>query len=593
MSVEVLTTGEGPPAVGGTVRGIASGVYSMLLTDPVRASKMPSLPVAPTGCGMNGVTKTVIVFAGLNGKRERVRAALERTKPTADIARGNGNDVHFVFLGGALAPHGSPDEKVLDWMVEIATSGSAEYGIGGGANVHLIVGPQEIQALSVVASGSHSTALAQYLRLSKFVECLGPESMDQHGSGGCWLKCTGTQGGAMVGRLPGVGVVGEDGSSADWIEAPTSMRPLTAVAWKDEVNKRWHAVAKRPAEVRDQEPKLWQFWMTMGVASALDAEQLPAEGLGTNVSRSIAVFARQTAAFGMLRRALVVDRESHMLRPGACWLDVGVTSDSLFWATQTWCHGTMKALNAHKMPAVDRTPSMSELQYDVSCTLSSLVQHSEQGDALSPLTTPWANFGNLRGQLGPCVSAGRDGQEVMRVVHWAGGGMPDVIMLLPEAYVRYMLQDYYQNLVDATELGARSTSGFLVLDNSNVVAMRMPGMSEAEQGDAHSVMGPRLWKYTPRSERGDGVTKQMLTGPPAWRRLLQYRVAGEPEGQGLVPGQHIRSSTGHSIFYTHTTTADALSGLVVRWVFAPHTDSAQSRDLPTLDVDNGVFESSA
>lgn len=584
MSVDVLASGE--RAVGGRVRGLASDLYSMLLTEP--APKSLPVPVTPIGCGVKGVTKTLIVFAGLNGRRARLHAALERTKPTADVARANGNDVHFVFLGCALPQHGAHDEQVVDAMVEIATKGSAEFGIDAGANVHLIVGPQEIQALSMVASGAGSPSLGKYLAMSKFAECLGPEGMDEQGAGGCWLKCTSTQAGAVVGRLPGVGVMGKDGPRAEWVEAPA---PLAAVAWKDAMNEYWRAIATDPAKVRDQSPGLWQFWMTIGVQSALDVEKLPAAGLGAGESHALAVFARQTAAFGVLRRTLLVNRQSRMLLPGDCWLDVGVASDSLFWATQTWCHGTMKALNEHAVPNVDRTPSMSELQYDVSCTLSSLVQHSEQGDTLSPPIAPWANFGGLRGQLGPCVSAGRDGQEVMRVVHWTGPGVPDVVMLLPEAYVQFALKDYVNALVDSVMLGASSTSGFLVLDDSNVVAMRVPGVSEAEQGEAHRVLGPRLWKYTPRNEDGVGATKQMEAGP-AWRRLLRYRVAGAPDGPELVPGQRISSSTGRSIFYTHTTAADSLSGLVVRWVFAPHTDVAHPRDLPTLDVDNGAFESS-
>lgn len=583
MSVDVVGSGE--RVVGERVRGLASDLYSMLLTDP--ASKSLPVTVTPTGCGMKGVTKTLIVFAGLNGKRARLHAALVRTKPTVDIAKANGNDVHFVFLGGALPQHGARDEQVVDTMVEIATKGKLEFGIDAGANVHLIVGPQEIQALSMVASGASSPALRQYLEMSKFVECLGPSSMDEQGAGGCWLKCTSTQGGAVVGRLPGVGVMDKDGPRAEWVEAS---EPLAAIAWKDEMNKCWRAIAAEPAKVRDQKPDLWQFWMTIGVQSALDAEKLPAAGLGAEASQSLAVFARQTAAFGVLRRTLVIDRQSRTLLPGACWLDVGVTSDSLFWATQTWCYGTMKALNEHTVPSIDRTPSMSSLQYDVSCTLSSLVQHSEQEDTLSPPVAPWANFSGLRGQLGPCVSAGRDGQEVMRVVHWAGPGVPDVVMLLPEAYVQFALKDYCNSFVDSVMLGASSTSGFLVLDDNNVVAMRVPGVSEVEQGEAHRVLGPRLWKYTPGKEDGVGAAKQMEAGP-AWRQLLRYHVAGASSGPELVPGQRISSSTGCSIFYTHTTAADSLSGLVVRWVFAPHTDVAYPRDLPTLDVDNGAFES--
>ena len=560
-----------------------------MLPSPLVPSAAPHAltgPHAPAsiGCSMSGVTKTVIVYAGINGQFLRLKTAMERTKGLADLARERGNVVHYAFLGGVLPPPGSVDFSVAEWLMGVKR-GSKEYNIDG-ANMHFVVGPREMQALSTVAGDQAPEAVREYFKLSKFVECLGPESMDDAGTGGLWLKCTSTQGGTIVGKLPGIGVVGVDGPRAEWIDAPTK---LAAIAWKDELNKRWQAAAADPKTLRDERPDKWQFWMTLGVQSALDEELLPAEGLDTEYCKSMAVFSRQTAAFGSIRRTLRVDKKSMMLLPEQCWMDVGVESDSLYWAVQTWCHGTMKAMNAHKLPMLDRAPNMSELQYDVSCTLGSLVQHSERADALTPPERPWANFGALRGQLGPCVCGGRDGQEVLRTIHWSGSGMPDVVMLLPEAYVRWVLADYFQDLVGVQNLGARAVSGFLVLPDEQLVPMRLPDLSEAEQVYAAQTMGARLWRLPDRPKASPEALAEMTAAPSAWKQLLSFKVSGKEAPPDLVPGQRLDSTCCGHIFYTHTTTADPLSGLFVRWVFAP-SDSPEARDMPTLDLANDLYE---
>lgn len=527
---------------------------------------------------MSGVTKTVIVLAGLNGKQERLRAALERTKIVADMARKHGNQVHYAFLGGALPPHGDMDEAVLEWMVALK-EGSREFDIDG-ANVHLVAGPREIQALSLVASGKHTAALKRYLEQSKLVECLGSEGMDVHGSKGLWLKCTSTHGGTIVGKLPGVGVMGANGPRAEWIDSPTA---LTNIAWKDELNKRWLAAVSAPAKLRDEQPGKWQFWMTIGVQSALDQEPFPAAGLGTETRSSTAVFAHPSSTFGTVRRTMVLDRDSMLLVPAESWMDIGVNNNSLYWAVQTWCFATMRSMNAHTLPLLDLTPDLSELQYDVSCTLSSLVQHSERPDALTPPAHPWANFGKLCGELGPCVVAGREDSEVLRLVHWTGVGMPDAMMLLPEAYIRFVLRDYYSDLTTSVEMaGARAVSGFIVLNDDDIIPMRLPELSEAEQAHASTVLGSRLWKVSQRPP-STAMAKAIAAAAPPWRQLLTYNVVGLQNPIDVTPGQRVPVGAGWQMFYTHCTTEDPLSGLRVKWVFAPG-EQADARDMPTLDV---------
>lgn len=588
MSVEVLSAssagdsgGESPDG-SRSVRGLATNLYNLFLSEtpasaalppPMIPAAAPSAAPTPaaTGCGFNSLTKTVLVYAGINGKAARLNAALDRTKEFAQQARNRGNVVHYVFLGGALPPHGAKEEGVVEQLVTLKTQGSAEYGIQP-EFVHLIAGPREIQSMSLVAGGVATEGLTGYLQTCKLVECLGPEGMDEEGTGGMWLKCTSTQGGAMVGKMPGICVNGAKGPRAEWIPAG---RPLTKIAWKDELNKRWSTVASDPKALRDDQNWVdrWQFWMTLGVQSALEEDVLPAAGLDLGANGSVAVFARHTAAFGTVRHTLQIDKESHMITPIDCWMDVGITSDSLYWAVTTWCYSTMKAMNEHKLPMLDRTPNLSELQYDVNCTLGSLVQHSERANALTPPVYPWANFGSLRGQLGPCVCAGRDGQEILRVVHWSttDPAVPDVIMLLPEQYVRYVLQDYFQELVSVVDLGTRAVSGFLVLEDENIVAMRVPGLYDPGQIHANEAMGVRLWKLPTGNKSTSGALGGIAPGP-------------------LVPGQRIEPAAGKHIFYTHTTSADPLSGLHVKWVFARDGDRTDAKDMPTLDIANDEFQ---
>lgn len=560
-----------------SVRGLATNLYNLFLSEtpasaalspPMIPAAVPSAAPTPeaTGCGFNGVTKTVIVYAGINGEAARLRVALERTNEFAQQARRRRNVVHYVFLGGALPPHGAQDERVVEQLVTLKTQGNTDYDIEAEL-VHLIAGPREIQSMSLVAEGVATTGLAEYLQKCKLVECLGPDGMDEKGTGGLWLKCTGTQCGEMVGKLPGIGA---NGPRVEWIPAGAS---LSKIAWKDELNKRWSEVASNPKAVRDNPSARarWQFWMTLGVKSALDEDALPAEGLDLGANNSVAVFARHTAAFGTVRHTLQINKKSLMRTPVDYWMDVGITSDSLYWAVNTWCYSTAKAMNMHKSLMLDRTPNISDLQYDVNCTLGSLVQHSERANALTPPVYPWANFGRLRGQLGPCVDAGRGGQEILRVVHWTtmDPTVPDVVMLLPEQYVRYVLHDYFQELVSVVDLGSRAVSGFLVLDDESIVAMRVPGLSPVEQMHANEAMGVRLWKLPTGNKSASGALGDIAAGP-------------------FVPGNRINSA-GRHIFYTHTTSADPLSGLYVKWVFAPG-HCADAKDMPTLDIANDAFE---
>ena len=107
--------------------------------------------------------------------------------------------------------------------------------------------------------------------------------------------------------------------------------------------------------------------------------------------------------------------------------------------------------------------------------------------------------------------------------------MHAAVMLLPEAYVRYVLNDYYQDMIGSMSLGARAVTGFLVLEDTWMVPMRLPDVSEAEQIDAAKQLGARLWKMPASSAggstRGD-VLECMRAAPKPWKDMLTYKVKG-------------------------------------------------------------------
>jgi hypothetical protein len=637
MSVEVMNAQSASGSTApGVIRSLSNDLYNMLISDtpqqlppplspsapaassvpPAALSGVPEHPkVADVGCSMAGLTRTVIVIGGVNGSKERLNVALEKTVSLSRVASARGNQVHIAFLGGALPPHGSmAKETALQHMVTIAKYGSAEHGVRP-ENVHLIVGPREIQALSILASPSIGGGdalpvspedIREYLLRSKLLEWIGPSApsneqerdiFSRRGSAkGLWLKTVSTQGGSMVGKFPGVGVVGAGNKlRAEWISPPEEMSSL--LAWKDKLNDRWKVVVQDPLRLRQAQPDRWQFWMTLGVQGTFDEEDKPATNLGLENDRSAAVFARPGMPFGMIKSTLTIERRTLLSTTAETWMDVGVVDTGVSWAVQTWCYGTTKAMNAHTLPMLDRTPSIAELQYDVSCTLSSLVQHADRAQgALEPPSHPWANFGDMRGVLGPCVVAGREGQEVMRVICWTSENAPAVTLLLSEAYVRHVLSDYYQERLGAISLGGRAVSGFLALSDEDEIPIRFPDLSEAEQSYATQAFGSRIW----RTGRGSassrdsclGALKDMQSAPASWRSLLSYAVEGSDSSSAdaLRPGQRVHSSSGAAVFYVHTTSADPLMGLSVRWVFAPKEGATGARDMPTLDVANDAFE---
>ena len=279
---------------------------------------------------------------------------------------------------------------------------------------------------------------------------------------------------------------------------------------------------------------------------------------------AIAVFARETAAFGTVRRALRVDDESRLRVGEDTWLDVGAASDSLYWAVASACTSTKQGLAAaHRLPAHDRSMDAAELQLDVNVTLSSLVQHEARVDALTPPTRPYAAVERLVGRIGPVVLGGRGGDETLRAVQFAMPAAEDVLVLLPHAYVEMALERHLQEGAAPSAHGGKGVSGYLVLRDDDAIRLRVPDVAPSEQSDASQSLGTRIWRLPPRAAASEEVASAIAKAPT------------------VTAGSVIPSPPGTTIYWTATDVMDPLAGLSVACVFAP---GGVGRDLPTLSV---------
>lgn len=552
MSVSVMSASDAgpPPSSTGvsTVSNLAGEFYSLFVSAPTSTPVVATAPAPevvpvctvripapmPIGCALKGVTPTVLVIAGMNGQSGRLDGALKTAAPLADLAKKQHNRIHVAFLGGV-----GNSEIVAERLVEYTT-----VGVLGAKpeDVHLIAGDEELQMLLGSEGNVLGKSFVRYGQSAKWLECIGDDSMDANGSYGLWIKQSGmpvSGDAALTSLLP------SSGASAQWLATDKSM---SLVKWKELMNKAFSEAVKH----RSDKSQMWQtfkeFWRTGIVSQKED----PTAGLNCAAHRSMAVFAIKTARpFGTVQRMLQVDKHNGSKRPLSTWMDLGAQDPSIAVSASTWCGSTARGFRALQALTLDRTRTIDKLQYDVSCTLSSLVTHSQRQDALAQPHFPWRDFGRMQGHLGPCVLGGRESQEVLRAVHWKLADAPDVLMLLPEAYVRFMLEDYFQETEGLRRLTSGLVAGKLVLSDSHRIATRRPDLSEAEQVHACQVLGPRIW-------------------------LLDES-----------------KSTTTQTFTTYTSISDPLAGLRVRWAFAPRVESGialEAKDMPTLIPDNKAFE---
>ena len=451
-----------------------------------------------------GVTPTVFVFSNLMGDLQRFQQALTSAQTMIDTANKLGNDVHLVFIACA-AKMGTEEFEVAAELLKLKRAGNAARGIKAG-NVHFVVGPGEMMLLPM-AKG----VLLDYLQESKVIHVVHPPDS----SHSMWVKAT-PFGEDIVGKLPGIGVSEATGPRAAWIDPPVDMEQRD---WADEVNRRWSTATADPAKLRAEAPDSFRFWEAFAVTDSLQQDaSAPLAGLDA----TLGAFACGQAPFGVIERTFSTEPEGK-LRTAKTWL-CGGSELGVYWGVKTWCSGFEKAARRRDYHLLDRTADIGELQYIVNVTLSSLMRHSERDDLLKTDATPFADLSGMLGILGPVW-------EGKRVTSWSTPEGRKVVVMLPEQYVRFVLQDFYSDVLDVQSGGHEAVGGTLFLDDEAEIPLRAPDLTAPEQRDFATSMGPRLFRV---GQRG---------------------------------GREVR---------TLSTSADPLTGMRVVWTFAA------GRDAPTL-----------
>lgn len=276
------------------------------------------------------------------------------------------------------------------------------------------------------------------------------------------------------------------------------------------------------------------------------AQEAAAEevALGTLGAKAVDIHALSEKRLGALEGILGADVAAELLGVLTKSFFIGDNGGSggrVTWLAFSQCGSTRAALEKLASLRINKSVPMDDLQYDVNCTLSSLVQASELTDGMQS-AFPWTDVGTLQGRIGSIV---RLKMEAFRITFWTRLGAPDVVMLLPEAWIRFVLQDLSIDSKHSKDRAAYGcVFGSLVdLSAAEVITFRRPDLTEAEQL-CEQVLGPRLWRLD----------------------------------HGSVSRHSAYSAQG--IVFETLSLSDPFYGVQVKWVFAP----GEAMNQPTLDT---------
>lgn len=343
----------------------------------------------------------------------------------------------------------------------------------------------------------------KYLRLCKAAIVLGGDAGDA-AEGAIWLMSRGQD-------------VSEKSGTVSWTET-------TNVRWQDTLS-----------SVEEMEMADFLEWLSSQPRSSPPSAVFLTGG-STMARADGAVLATTRRRLRIAHGAVMAEAEWFELSP-------------LSILVSTWCGSTAYSIAPPDILAPDRSVPLDLLQYDVSVVLSTLIANGVK------------NFADLRGTLGARVVSGRENREVLRLVHWKADDA-EYITLLPEMYVRFVLDDYYTSFMELSRAGPKSVlQSFVLLPADELVILEFPDLSGAEQKDANDEFGNRIWKLAPN------------------RRLLV------PPLRVGRPGEAIDNLENQTVFYAISDGGDSLEGLYVKWVLAPG-----GADLPTLDSAHSAFE---
>jgi hypothetical protein len=325
------------------------------------------------------------------------------------------------------------------------------------------------------------------LRHGLLVECVAPP-FGHDPVDGIWLMHGGTSDGldgTIVGRLPVETVEKTDGIVVHWSE----ISHTDQLEWKDALNNLWRVFvdALIAGQVSSADLNRWIGLAIpdTGSGPTQSRAQNQLDGLGSSRfdSPTIGLVGHIHAPFGTIR--LKTEDKHTVAMCGCACTD---HYDSKYYAVATWCAKTKQDLVKHHH--VDRSLSLEEVQIDVDIVFSTLFQ------------TLWIKNVETRGHIGPVVRAGRDNKELMRVVWWDD----DVITLLPEAYIRAVLEEAAQISIPQSAVVAVVGNLLISRAGGEVVPLKLGQLSPAEEIDERLEMGARIWKLIQHtSDETDGT----------------------------------------------------------------------------------------
>jgi hypothetical protein len=330
------------------------------------------------------------------------------------------------------------------------------------------------------------------------------------------------------------------------------------------------SMTKDAIEARNVEFRAWVGRRLIGLApdaADIEFEQQMVPALpsmpptaGVLVTDDV-VTASSVAPFGLVESCIEwYGTDPHIWpEPRSVWTRPG--SSGLGWAVATFCANTRAAL-------VQPSPAITSLNdQDVDATLVTLFTMRIDASP-NPFRDHLERF---CGVIGPICFGGRDGTETLRLTSWELDGVPSIVVLLPEAYIRHHIGEY---AVSAPPVHARpllmSSSVFVL---GTAVQIASGELTEVDADAFRATLGPRIFWSDTTAPIGVHEPSPPLARPP-------FRTQTDVEF--THPAAAISPVASKAAFSVSCTSADMLVGVRIRWVI--------ENGRPVLDAATGPGE---
>lgn len=410
------------------------------------------------------------------------------------------------------------------------------------------------RVVEAVVDWATNGAFDEYVESAKlvaFVPCHAdedPESLD-----GTWLASAGMGvrdgDGTIVGKELVRGVVFAGGFRVEWTQPSPSPR-----AWEralDEQFKRFY----RAFRDKEEDEGIWTAIVALGCTKSdsgptdcPSATPMPPSAFG---EKPVGIFGASRAGAAAAAPVALTERsilwtEEDVPACMARW--VRLARGQVSWGLVTHCRSTARAVSPHPNP-IDRSAHPGSLQFDVSVALASLKDFIDPKPPDPKHPKPFEKaVGDLKGALGPCVSAGVGGQPHRVVWLTAPGVRGGVVMLLPEAYLQRAFPEYLAGSGQHDDGPCAVACGFLALSAAEAIPLKVHGLQVDEvESRVFWMRDSRHWS--------DATTGEALDA------MRSARAARDHPVRLVAPGQDVGDS---KLYYYSASSNDGLAGIRVR-----------------------------